>query len=659
MAEKKKSVIDIAIEKMAELDAAGYALILLRCDREADIRRTVEGYVHAARYIPSTKAKDYDARKNTAPVQNVKEATMMGTVKSFGVPFNWYEHAPQTEKSDGLDYGKKPALMEALTSCTDPAFALEHRLIFFSRLYDIVGKPESARTEVQQQYIALLREISVLKRRGKSNALIVLGCTDGMLCEELREHIYVLDINYPDREELRQIIYDACEDCSGSASGLEPAVANELAEVLRGLREDDVRGIINLAYAQHENPLEFRAKSLFAAAKEAKRQRIAGIRGLRWIDNDRTLEVGGFGSLKKWLDNKKNTFLYPHAAKRQKAKAPKGMLLVGLPGCGKTHLAKQTAQLLSNGKGTVPLLQLDLNSMLGKWLGEAEANCTMALRAVESVAPVVLLVDEIEKVFGGVTEGGSNDAMMHIFSTFLDWMQQEREKPILVIATANKTERLPPELKRKGRFDETFFSGVPMRSDCEAILRIHLKRKREVLPVDFNDNEVLDSFFRHAAQEGRFVNGADIETIVDSAFCTLFDNCFIDKLEQDEEKSASVKRYTQDEVIGALKEELSSTRSYFDNNLQSTALYWMEMTQLNFRDAGDTRLLDENQYIPSSGMFGNLKLPLDGKNPEEYRIKAKEKAAKYRNEEDYDNALLYTLAAEIRRQVCLKGGAGQ
>lgn len=81
------------------------------------------------------------------------------------------------------------------------------------------------------------------------------------------------------------------------------------------------------------------------------------------------------------------TFLYPHAAKIQQARAPKGLLLVGLPGCGKTHLAKQTARLLSDGKGTVPLLQMDLNSMLGKWLGEAEANCSMALRAVESVAP--------------------------------------------------------------------------------------------------------------------------------------------------------------------------------------------------------------------------------------------------------------------------------
>lgn len=168
-------MIDTAIEKMTEMDAAGYALILLRCDCETDIRRTVEGYVHAAQYIPSTKAKDYDKRKDTAPIQNVKEATAMGTVNSLGVPFNWYKHASACGMSDGLDHGNKPSLMEALTSCTDPSSALEHRLIYFSRLYDIVGKPESARTEIQQQYLDLLRKISLLKRREKKQCADCTG----------------------------------------------------------------------------------------------------------------------------------------------------------------------------------------------------------------------------------------------------------------------------------------------------------------------------------------------------------------------------------------------------------------------------------------------------------------------------------------------------
>ena len=127
---------------------------------------------------------------------------ILGTVKRYGVPFNWQEHAPQGGDISQLDHGAEPALLEQLVRCTDPATALEHRLIFFPSLYDVVGKPENVRTALQQQMLSILREISVLKRRRKSNALIVLGCTDGLLCEELREHLYVLDIDYPDREEM-------------------------------------------------------------------------------------------------------------------------------------------------------------------------------------------------------------------------------------------------------------------------------------------------------------------------------------------------------------------------------------------------------------------------------------------------------------------------
>ncbi len=663
MAVGQKNVIDAAVRRMTELDAAGWGIVLLRCDREGDICRTVEGYVHAARYVPKNKASDWKEKNNLAPAANVREVTGMGTVKRCGVPFSWREHAPEGGDIGNLDHGAEPSLMNQLIRCIEPSSALEHQLIYFPNIYEIIGNPENTRTPVQMQYIQLLREIGRRKRRAQSKALIVLGSTDGVLCRELREYTYVLDIDYPDREELREIIYDACQSCSGSASGLEPSVANELAEMLRGLRQDDVRGIINLAYAQCENPLASGAKTLFGAAKDAKRQRIAGIRGLRWIDNDKKLDVGGFETLKKWLDRRKLPFLYPHAAKRQHAKAPKGLLLVGLPGCGKTYLAKQTAQLLGDGKASVPLMQLDLNAMLGKWLGEAEANCDMALRAVESVAPAVLLVDEIEKVFGGVTDGGSNDAMMHIFASFLDWMQQEREKPVLVIATANKVERLPPELKRKGRFDETFFCGVPTRKDCEEILRIHLRRNREVLPEQESDSgeyaEIIDRFFRRAAREKRFVNGADIETIVNSALCLLFELCSQAELEQDDEADAEPIRYSQEAVIEALEQELSDTRSYFDSNLQTTARYWIDMEQLDFREAGGGCLLDKQQYDERSGMFGGMDLPTGEKSGQEYRKKALENIGKCAEEGDYDGALRYTLAAQIYEEVCMRGGNGR
>ena len=155
-----KNVIKAAIDKMTELDAAGWALVLLRCDREADIRRTVEGYVHIARYAPRVKTADWQKKAAEQPILNIKD----------GVPFNWQEHAPQGGDISQLDHGAEPALLEQLVRCTDPATALEHRLIFFPSLYDVVGKPETARTALQQQILFILREISVQKAQKEQRA---------------------------------------------------------------------------------------------------------------------------------------------------------------------------------------------------------------------------------------------------------------------------------------------------------------------------------------------------------------------------------------------------------------------------------------------------------------------------------------------------------
>lgn len=656
MVVNEKTAVEKAVRNMTDLDAAGWAILMVRCDSEADIRRTVEGYIHAKPYQPAFPAKNSTPSRDP---DNIKEVTGMQTVKSLSKPFLWSEHAPKEGRIGELDHGAEPALMHYLGKCVDPRYRLERRLLYIPNIFDVIGSPgKESRSPAQMQYIYLLREIGMLKKRGQSNALIVIGCTDGVLCSELREYTYVLDIDYPDKRELVGIIWDACQECAGMASGLEPPVANELAEALRGMREDDVAGIIRLAYAQSENPLAGHAKPLFDAAKEAKKQRIAGVRGLRWIDTDGAGQVGGLETLKQWIRVKSNTFLYPHAAKQQKAEAPKGVLLAGLPGCGKTLLAKCTSQLLSSGETSVPLVQMDFDSMLGKWLGEAEANCEMALRAVEGVAPCVLLIDEIEKVFGGVMEGGSNDAMMHIFHYFLEWMQKDREKPILVIATANKTDRLPPELKRKGRFDETFFTGIPTYQDCLDILKIHLGKKASVCQEDalLEEGDTMESIAEElletAATERRFLNGADIETIVNAAFCTLFakrvDSEDIKSLEGD---NAQVKRYPLSQVKDALIEELKATRSYFDNNLPGVAQYWIEMNALDFRDAGGGEdrvpLLPNGDYDKQTGKFTGV---VNSSSDLQYVNTINSKAEEYARDGLYDLAFRFTLMREIFRQ---------
>lgn len=137
--------------------------MLLRCDREADIRRTVEGYVHIARYAPRVKTADWQKKAAEQPILNIKEVTAMGTVKRYGVPFNWQEHAPQGGDISRLEPWRGARAAGAAGAVHGPCNRAGAQAVFFPSLYDIVGKPETARTALQQQILFILREISVLK----------------------------------------------------------------------------------------------------------------------------------------------------------------------------------------------------------------------------------------------------------------------------------------------------------------------------------------------------------------------------------------------------------------------------------------------------------------------------------------------------------------
>jgi SpoVK/Ycf46/Vps4 family AAA+-type ATPase len=298
---------------------------------------------------------------------------------------------------------------------------------------------------------------------------------------------------------------------------------------------------------------------------------------------------------------------------------------------------------------------MDLSAMLGKWLGEAESNFAHALRMIESVAPCVVIVDEIEKFFGGISEGG-NEASRHIFASLLEWMQSDREKAVLVIATANKVDSLPPELKRKGRFDETFFVGIPMRADCRQIMSIHLHRMAKVLSGDFDYDFVMDSFLDAAAREGRFFNGADIESIVNAAFCSLFSQVDVKSLESVQRggEISDADRYSSSMVKSALLEELKRTRSYFDNNMDETASYWTLMRRLNFRNAGGEDLFKGIKYDEESGKFSFACV-----SSQNYASDLDAKFVESANRGDYDDALRYKLASRVYAHVqkTKEGGA--
>jgi SpoVK/Ycf46/Vps4 family AAA+-type ATPase len=219
-------------------------------------------------------------------------------------------------------------------------------------------------------------------------------------------------------------------------------------------------------------------------------------------------DIGGLEGLKDWLSSRAGA--YSEKARKAGLPLPKGVLLLGVQGCGKSLSARATARLLS-----FPLVRLDISSLLSADRGSSEKNMREALRTVENVAPAVLWLDEVEKAFGGVgNEGGGDGTLTRIFGSFLTWLQ-DQTKPIFVMATANSVTNLPPELLRRGRFDELFFINLPNYHERQQIFEIHLG-KRGWKPGNYNIEQLSER------TEG--YSGAEIEQVVISAMFDAYTN---------------------------------------------------------------------------------------------------------------------------------------
>jgi SpoVK/Ycf46/Vps4 family AAA+-type ATPase len=228
---------------------------------------------------------------------------------------------------------------------------------------------------------------------------------------------------------------------------------------------------------------------------------------------DNAWELGGFAGLKAWLDRAKVGFT-PEAAELG-LPPPRGLLLAGVQGCGKSLAAKFVARSWG-----LALVKLDAGRLYSKWAGESERNFRRVIELSESMAPVVLWIDELEKSFAsfGSSEydGGTSQ---RIFATLLSWMQEKR-RPVFLVATANDVFRLPPELMRKGRFDELFFVDLPSEAERKSILEIHLKRRKQ-------DPAAFDLAGLVAASEG--TSGAELEqAVVTSLYRSLHEKRQLD-----------------------------------------------------------------------------------------------------------------------------------
>ena len=351
--------------------------------------------------------------------------------------------------------------------------------------------------------------IAYLKRIAEDNlyredysATIFIVSTTVVIPNELENYITVFDSPLPTEKEIAEIIHNFINDIDIK---VEQDVLDEIAVSFKGLNEFQINQILNLAY-QNGGYIDKSDKYLILKEKEQFIKKAGMLEVVNFKDS--IDDIGGLEVLKEWLTRKAKVFQNLDKAIKFGVDVPKGIMIVGMPGCGKSLTAKATASLFE-----IPLVRLDVGRLLGKYVGESEENMRKALKLSESISPCVLWIDELEKAFAGVgSEGG--DVTTRLFGQFLTWMQ-EKENTVFIVATANDISKIPPEFLRKGRFDELFFVDLPNDEERRKIIEIHLKKRKK-----WNKN--IDSIALIEKTEG--FNGADLEAVVKEAI----EDAFID-----------------------------------------------------------------------------------------------------------------------------------
>ncbi|HIK56410.1 MAG TPA: AAA family ATPase [Synechococcales cyanobacterium M55_K2018_004] len=352
---------------------------------------------------------------------------------------------------------------------------------------------------------------------------------------ELEKEVVVLDYPLPNMAELNEVLSQQLELTRSRRITTE--TREKLLKAALGLTRDEAEKVYRKAHVTAGRLTEAEVDIVLSEKKQLIRRN--GI--LEYIEEDETLDsVGGLEELKHWLRQRSNAFT--ERAREYGLPQPKGMLILGVPGCGKSLIAKTTSRLWG-----LPLLRLDMGRVYdGSMVGRSEANLRNALKTAESISPAILFIDEIDKAFAGSTGSADSDGgtSSRIFGSFLTWMQ-EKSSPVFVMATANRVERLPGEFLRKGRFDELFFVDLPNAEERKEIFRIHLsKRRRDIARFDLDQLvSVCDGF-----------SGAEIEQALVAAMYEAF---------------AQDREFTQLDIIAAIKATLPLSKTMSE---QVTAL---------------------------------------------------------------------------------------
>ena len=366
---------------------------------------------------------------------------------------------------------------------------------------DLIDKltPETASLFVLKDYDNFLKDFSVIRKlKNLSRNLktqpknIIIVSSEINIPDSLKEFVTLLEFPLPSYseilEELNRLI-------SSLQQEIEPATINNIATACQGLSLERIRRVLSKVIAKY-GEIDESSPDLIL---QEKKQIIQQTQLLEYCLNDKNIsDLGGLDNFKDWL--KLRTEAFSQKAIEYGLPYPKGLLLVGVQGTGKSLAAKIIAQ-----NWQLPLLRLDFGRLFASLIGQSEQRVRKMIEIAEALSPCVIWVDEIDKAFAGAQSSGDSGTTSRVLATFITWLS-EKTSPVFVVATANNIDMIPPEILRKGRFDEMFFLNLPTREEREAIFEVHLKKSRP--------DSIKNFQLPLLGQLSKEFSGAEIEQVV-------------------------------------------------------------------------------------------------------------------------------------------------
>jgi SpoVK/Ycf46/Vps4 family AAA+-type ATPase len=391
-----------------------------------------------------------------------------------------------------------------------------------------------------------LRNLSSILKAQPKNIIII--ATEINIPSELQEVFTITEFPLPQTEEIKEEIERLI---SATRQNLPPQFLDELVRSAQGLSLERIRRVLTRAIAQN-GKIEAEDVELIL---EEKKQRIRQTQILDYYPaKEQISDIGGLDNLKEWLLRRGGAF--SESARAYGLPYPRGLLLVGIQGTGKSLTAKAIAH-----HWHLPLLRLDVGRLFSGIVGESESRTRQMIQLAEALSPCILWIDEIDKAFAGVDGRGDSGTSSRVFGTFVTWLA-EKQSPVFVVATANNIDKLPAEILRKGRFDEIFFVGLPSQNEREAIFNVHLKRLR---PHNLSSYDL-----KRLAYETPEFSGAEIEqTIIEAMHLAFSQN----------------RDFNSDDILTAASQIIPLAR---------TAKEQIEFLQ-NWASSGKARLASGNQ----------------------------------------------------------------